>query len=182
VPNGVNKAEFKAVEPWPKGLKVILYVGRLEEYKGVQYAIHALKFLPWYRLLVIGRGPYKEALLEEAKKAGVQDRVAILEGQSRGNLLRWYATADVFVMLSTSEAYGITVAEALTAGVPSIVANGSALEEFVDGDTCKGVDLPIDGEALAKLIESAQFKELPKSVLDWDQVAGMVLGIYGGMQ
>lgn len=182
VPNGVNKAEFKAVEPWPKGLKVILYVGRLEEYKGVQYAIHALKFLPWYRLLVIGRGPYKEALLEEAKKAGVQDRVAILEGQSRANLLRWYATADVFVMLSTSEAYGITVAEALTAGVPSIVANGSALEEFVDGDTCKGVDLPIDGEALAKLIESAQFKELPKSVLDWDQVAGMVLGIYGGMQ
>ena len=180
VPNGVNKVEFETIEPWPKGLKVILYVGRLEEYKGVQYTIHALKFLPWHRLLVIGKGPYKEALLREAREAGVQDKVAILEGQSRGDLLRWYVTADVFVMLSTSEAFGITVAEALSARVPCIVANGSALEEFVDGDTCKGVDLPIDGETLAKLIEDARFKEVPKSVLDWDQVADMLLSIYGG--
>ncbi len=179
VPNGVNKAEFGLAEPWPKGLKIILYVGRLEEYKGVQYAIRALKFLPWHRLLVIGKGPYKEALLREAKDTGVQDKIAILEGQSRSDLLRWYATADVFVLLSTSEAYGITVAEALTAGVPCIVANGSALEEFADGDTCKSVDLPVNEETLAKLIESARFKEVPKSVLDWDQVADMLLDVYG---
>ena len=180
VPNGVNKADFKPVEPWPKGLKVILYVGRLEEYKGVQYAIRALAFLPWHRLLIIGKGPYKEALLQEAKAAGVQDRMAIIEGQSRESLLRWYATADVFVMLSTAEAYGITVAEALSAKVPCIVAKGSALEEFVDGASCKSVDLPIEGESLAKLIDEARFTEVPKSVLDWDQVVDMLLGEYGG--
>jgi glycosyltransferase involved in cell wall biosynthesis len=180
VPNGVNKADFNAVEPWPKGLKLILYVGRLEEYKGVQYAIRALKFLPWHRLLIIGKGPYKEALLQEAKAAGVQDKVAILEGQSRESLLRWYATADVFVMLSTAEAYGITVAEALSAKVPCIVAKGSALEEFVDGGSCMGVDLPIDGETLAKLIGEARFTEIPKSVLDWDQVTERLLDAYGG--
>ena len=73
IPNGVNKADLK-VEPYPKGLKVILYVGRLEEYKGVQYAIRALPFLPWHRLHVIGKGPYKEALLQEAKAAGVRTR------------------------------------------------------------------------------------------------------------
>jgi len=178
IPNGVNKAEFKGLEPFPKGLKVILYVGRLEEYKGIQYAIRAMPFLPFHRLLVIGKGPYKDALVDEAVNVGVKDKVGFMADQSRADLLRWYATADVFVMLSTAEAYGITVAEALTAGVPCIVANGSALSEFV-GDSCKGVDVPIDGEKLAGLIREAQFNGMPTNVLDWDEVAGRVLKVYG---
>lgn len=177
IPNGVCKADFVGLEPYPKGLKVILYVGRLEEYKGVQYAIRALPFLPWHRLNVIGKGPYKDALVKEAVVAGVKDKVAFMVDQSREDLLRWYATADVFVMLSKFEAYGITVAEALTAGVPCIVAKGSALSEFV-GPSCQGVDLPIGGEELAKLIESAQFKGQPPNVLDWDEVAEKVLAAY----
>jgi glycosyltransferase involved in cell wall biosynthesis len=179
IPNGVNKAEFEGVEPYPKGLKVILYVGRLEEYKGVQYVIRALPHLPWHRLHVIGKGPYKEALVKEASSLGVKDKVAFMAEQSRQDLLRWYATADVFVMLSRFEAYGITVAEALTAGAPCVVANGSALSEFV-GDSCQGVDLPVGGEELAERIMEARFKGQPRNVLDWDEVAERTLGVYGG--
>jgi glycosyltransferase involved in cell wall biosynthesis len=178
VPNGVNKAEFEGVEPYPKGLKVILYVGRLEEYKGVQYAIRALPFLPWHRLHIIGKGPYKDTLAREAVAAGVIDRVAFMVEQTREELLRWYATADVFIMLSKFEAYGITVAEALTAGVPCVVANGSALSEFV-GDSCNGIDLPISGEKLAEYITAARFNGMPRNVLDWDEVVGRVLKVYG---
>ncbi len=179
IPNGVNKAEFKDLEPYPKGLKVILYVGRLEEYKGVQYAIRALPFLPWHRLHVIGKGPYRDALVKEAEAAGVKDRVAFVSDQSRQDLLRWYATADVFVMLSKFEAYGITVAEALTAGAPCIVANGSALSEFAC-DSCRGVDLPVGGEELAEYIAEARFGGMPRNVLDWDDVSERVLGVYEG--
>lgn len=179
IPNGVNKAEFKGLEPYPKGLKVILYVGRLEEYKGVQYAIRALPFLPWHRLHVIGRGPYNGALMNEAISAGVNDRVAFMAEQSRGELLRWYATADVLVMLSRFEAYGITVAEALTAGVPCVVASGSALSEFVDG-SCRSVDLPVGGEKLAEYLMDAQFKGVPGNILDWEEVVERTLSIYGG--
>jgi glycosyltransferase involved in cell wall biosynthesis len=178
IPNGVNKAEFKGLEPFPKGLKLILYVGRLEEYKGVQYAIRAMPFLPFYRLLVIGKGPYKEALVEEAVKVGVKDKVGFMADQSRADLLRWYTTADVFIMLSTAEAYGITVAEALTAGVPCIVARGSALEEF-GGDSCQVVDVPIEGGKLTEYVKEAQFNGMPKNVLDWDEVAERVLEVYG---
>jgi glycosyltransferase involved in cell wall biosynthesis len=179
IPNGVNKAEFKGVEPYPKGLKVVLYVGRLEEYKGVQYAIRALPFLPWHRLHVIGKGPYGDALVKEAVAAGVREKVAFMAEQAREELLRWYATADVFVMLSKFEAYGITVAEALTAGVPCIVANGSALAEFA-GDSCRAVDLPINGEELAGYITAAQFNGMPRNVLDWDEVVERVEKIYEG--
>jgi glycosyltransferase involved in cell wall biosynthesis len=178
IPNGVNKAELEMIEPYPKGLKVILYVGRLEEYKGVQYAIRALPFLPWHRLHIIGKGPYKEALIKEALGAGVQDKVAFMADKPRDELLRWYGTADVFVMLSKFEAYGITVAEALTAGVPCIVANGSALSEFL-GPSCNGVDLPIEGEKLADLITSAQFEGMPQNILDWDDVVNDLLKVYG---
>ena len=178
IPNGVNKAEFKSVEPYPKGMKVVLYVGRLEEYKGVQYAIRALPYLHWHRLLVIGKGPYKDALVKEAAAARVKDKVGFMAGMSRDELLRWYATADVFVMLSRFEAFGITVAEALTAGVPCIVANGSALSEFA-GDSCKAVELPISGEELAADIEAAVFAGTPPGVLDWDDVVERVLKVYG---
>ncbi len=178
IPNGVNKAEFKDLEPYPKGLRIILYVGRLEEYKGVQYAIRALPFLPWHRLHVIGKGPYKDALAMEAKALGIKDKVAFMADQSRGDLLRWYATADVFVMLSKFEAYGITVAEALTAGVPCVVAGGSALSEFVC-DSCQGVGLPISGEELAERLNNAKFKGLPHNILDWDEVVERVQKIYG---
>ncbi|WP_174589772.1 glycosyltransferase family 4 protein [Methanocella conradii] len=181
IPNGVNKEEFKGLEPYPKGLKVILYVGRLEEYKGVQYAIRALPYLPWHRLHIIGKGPYKESLIKEALAIGVKDRVAFMEDQSREDLLRWYATADVFVMLSRFEAYGITVAEALTAGVPCIVAKGSALDEFI-GESCKGVDLPIEGEKLAEIIQNARFRGMPRNVLDWDEVTERVISVYEGRQ
>jgi glycosyltransferase involved in cell wall biosynthesis len=174
----VSKAVFMGLEPFPKGLKVVLYVGRLEEYKGVQYAIRALPFLPWHRLVVIGKGPYKEALVREAAALGVKDKVAFLEGQSRQDLLRWYATADAFVMLSRFEAYGITVAEALTAGAPCIVASGSALSEFA-GPSCQEVDLPVSGEELAGRIERARFSGMPKNVLDWDEVAARLLEVYG---
>lgn len=178
VPNGICRAEFRGLEPFPKGMKVILYVGRLEEYKGVQYAIRALPYLPFHRLLVIGRGPYREALIAEAADAGVRDKAGFMADLPRADLLRWYATADVFVMLSTAEAYGITVAEALAAGVPCIVARGSALEEFA-GESCRAVDAPIGGEELAGLVLEAEFRGMPKNVLDWDEVAELVLKEYG---
>lgn len=181
IPNGVNKGEFTSIEPYPKDSKIILYVGRLEEYKGVQYAIAALKHLDGHSLVIIGRGPYRDSLIEAASSAGVADRVSFYEGLARKELLRWYATADVSVMLSKFEAYGITVAEALTSGVPCIVARSSALEEFIDGRSCTGVDLPVGPEALASMIRDAKFNgSAAKNIMDWDEVVEKLLIEYGG--
>ena len=80
VPNGINKAEFAGLEPFPKKDKVLLYVGRLEEYKGVQYAIRALPHLSGYTLVVIGRGPYRDELRRLAAGLGLEGRVRFLEG------------------------------------------------------------------------------------------------------
>jgi glycosyltransferase involved in cell wall biosynthesis len=175
---GIDKREFEGLTPFPKSEKVLVYAGRLEEYKGVQHAVQALKYLPGYRLVVIGRGPYKAELKRQVEQAGLTGRVKFLEGLMRKELLRWYATADAFVMLSSFESYGITVAEALTVGTPCVVAKAASLAEFVDGGLCRGVDLPVSPERLAGEIERVARVPYTKEILDWDDVAARMLAVY----
>lgn len=175
---GIDKREFQGITPYPKNEKLLLYAGRLEEYKGVQHAVRALKYLPDYRMLVIGRGPYKAELKRLADREGLGDRVRFMEGLLRKELLRWYATADAFVMLSSFESYGITVAEALAIGTPCVVAKAASLAGFVDGGLCRGVDLPVSPERLAREIEMVNRIPYRKEILDWDDAATRMLAVY----
>jgi glycosyltransferase involved in cell wall biosynthesis len=176
IPNGINRREFQGLTPYPKSSPIILYVGRLEEYKGVQHAIQALPQLPGYELVVIGRGPYRAELRKLAAETGAN--VRFLEGLMRKDLLRWYATADAFVMLSGFEAYGITVAEALAAGTPCVVARSSSLSEFVDDGLCRGVDLPVSPDRLAGELRRTVRVPYAKEILDWDEVVARMLAVY----
>ncbi|AAM30345.1 glucosyltransferase [Methanosarcina mazei Go1] len=189
IPNGINLKEFEHLRNSQKGKgvekkkgkeKTLLYVGRLEEYKGVQYIIQSLPELKDFRLQVVGNGPYEEELRNMAKNLGVDERVEWLKNLSREELLECYADADIFLMLSSHEAYGITVAEALAAGIPCVVAKGSALEEFVDGENCAGIENPVTVE---KVIDSLQkieiFKREPvsgilKGIMDWNEVSARI--------
>lgn len=175
---GIDKREFQGITPFPKNEKILLYAGRLEEYKGVQHAVDALQYLPDYRLVVIGRGPYRAELKHQVESAGLAGRVKFLEGLMRKDLLRWYATADAFVMLSGFESFGITVAEALSMGTPCVVAKSSSLAEFVDNGLCRGVDLPVDPERLAGEIRMTVRVPYTKEILDWDEVAARMLAVY----
>jgi glycosyltransferase involved in cell wall biosynthesis len=160
--------------------KTILYVGRLEEYKGVQYIIQSLPELPEFQLRIVGKGPYEEELRSLAKNLGVEKRVEWLKDLSRKELLECYAKADVFLMLSSHEAYGITVAEALAAGTPCIVAKGSALEEFVDGRNCIGIENEISKENVIRALKEIKKKErkeysgIEKNIMDWNEVSARI--------
>jgi glycosyltransferase involved in cell wall biosynthesis len=183
IPNGVNYEEFRNLERSKGDSKTILFVGRLEKYKGVQ---HLLRVLPRFdkdvRLEIIGTGPYKPTLLELAKKLSITDRVEFLHDLSRQNLLQKYADADVFVLLSEHEAYGITVAEALCAGTPCVVATTSALVEWIDDVNCFGIDIPINLEKLKALIDRAMNRRATAgTVLDWTTIAGNVLNLYSAL-
>ena len=185
IPNGINFSEFENLKRQQKkdGEKILLYVGRLEEYKGVQYIIQSLHELQDFRLKVVGKGPYEAELHNMAKNLGVADRVEWLKDLSRGELLECYASADVFLMLSSHEAYGITVAEALAAGTPCVVAKGSALEEFVDGENCVGIEIPIIPGEISKTIKIMEENEYrinfseKKNLMDWDEVTEKIENI-----
>jgi glycosyltransferase involved in cell wall biosynthesis len=187
IPNGLNLSEFKNLKHHKNESKekMLLYVGRLEEYKGVQYIIQSLPGLQDFRLKIVGRGPYEKELHNIAEKLGVKERIEWLKNLSRKELLECYADADIFLMLSSHESYGITVAEALASGTPCVVVLGSALDEFVDGTRCFGVDKPIRKERIIKLIN--QLKDVKSNnefitenltVFDWNYVTEEIKKIY----
>ncbi len=178
--NGINLEEFEE-KSQKRDERKILYVGRIEEYKGVQYIIRALPSLRGYRLVIVGKGPYEENLKTLAEDLEVGDRVEWLKDLSREDLLDHYRSAGIFVMLSSFEAFGITVAEALASGTPCIVATGSALEEFVDGKACLGINRPIDINELVEKIEELSGKEISGSrekIKSWDDVASQHIMLY----
>jgi glycosyltransferase involved in cell wall biosynthesis len=135
------------------------------------------------RFRIVGKGSYEAELRSMAKNLGVEKRVEWLKDLSRKELLECYASADVFLMLSSHEAYGITVAEALAAGTPCIVAKGSALEEFVDGKACVGIEMPVTAKKVVTAVKDLKKGKRKKqngskSVMDWEEVAERTIKVY----
>ena len=187
IPNGINFEEFIGLgrRNVPKrDSRVVLYVGRLEKYKGVQYLITVLRKLDESTLLeIVGTGPYKKDLIRLAHEQGIEARVRFYENLPREELLQRYADADVFVLLSRHEAYGISVAEALASGIPCIVLKASALQEWVDNKDVFGIDYPIDLDELASIIKTNIGKKIERTDLcTWDMVAEDLERIYEELQ
>lgn len=187
IPNGLNLSEFKNLKRRKNENKekMLLYVGRLEEYKGVQYIIQSLPELQDFRLRIVGKGPYENELHDITEKLGVGERIEWLKNLSREELLDCYADSDIFLMLSSHESYGITAAEALASGTPCVVAKGSALDEFVDGIQCLGIDESIKKEKVIKSViqlkdmkQNNEFDKKNLTVFDWDYVTEKIEKVY----
>jgi len=189
IPNGINSEEFKGLKKQNKNYRVILYVGRLEKYKGVHYLIKALpKLDDDICLEIVGKGPYKKNLVKLMNKLDLRNRVKFYQDLPRKDLLQKYTDADLIVLLSKFEAYSIVIAEALTAGTPCIVANTSALTEWVDNETCFGISYPINVGELLKLINhiirsnhGVRFRKARREkIRDWNEVVRHLECIYFG--
>ena len=188
IPNGVDFSEFANLKKHDQGHRSMLYVGYLAAFKGVQYLVEVLPKLPKDVVLqIVGRGPMKPLMQKRASELGVSDRVNFHGNVPRNELLQMYADADVFAVLSKYEAYSIVVAEALTAGTPCIVANASALGEWIDDKSCFGVNLPVNLNELAKLINSVMDNRIDRralmkwrgtKILDWNEVTARLETVY----
>ena len=183
IPNGIDLDEFKTngIKKSGNGSRKILYVGRLEKYKGIDYIVETLTRLGNEFIFdIVGKGPYKQKIIRFAEKLGVLNRINFYKDLSRRELVKKYAEADVLVLLSRYEAYGLAVAEALAAELPCIVANEAALKEWVDGRSVFGIDYPIDIEELAELIKKVAGKTVKNDrLLSWDDVVKQIKRVYG---
>lgn len=179
VPNGVNAARFRAATPERRNRPYLLCVGRLAAYKGFQHAVAAIDRLPTYELVVVGSGPYRADLAAAAERAGVAGRVTLLGEVDEPRLAALYAGAEVHLALSSVEAYGMTVGEALAAGTPCVVRRAGALGEWERYAGCVGTEC-VDADAVAAAVRKAVDTE-PAAVLPtWDDAVESLLAIYAG--
>lgn len=187
IPNGTALGEFSGLKRRVLGRRNILYVGRLEQYKGVQHLVEVLPLLKAdIALNIVGNGPLRGFLLSRARQLGVEDRVFFNSNLPRQELLQMYVDADVFALPSEHEAYSIVVAEALTAGTPCVVTNTSALREWVDNEFCLGLSVPVRLEELSTKLTEAIEKSgkrlvknrVGKKILDWSEVVQQIANLY----
>ena len=153
----------------------ILFVGRIEEYKGLQYVIEAMEYISGicedgFVLNIVGSGPYKNKLQNIAAKKKVK---IIWHGRtSKEQLHQQYKEADLLVLLSNFETFGIVVAEALASGVPALVVMNSALGEFMDNKVCFSVKNPADAKELGDRIVEISDMHIDFSSLSDEKVRG----------
>ena len=183
IPNGLDVERFDAARetvdagrgPPNPPRPYLLSVGRVEAYKGVQHVVRALEDLPEYDLVVAGSGPYLDDLRSLARAADVADRVDFRGYVPDDHLPGLYAGAAAFVTMSTFEAYGMTVAEALAAGTPCVVRPAGALVDWTDRADCVAAD-PDD---LPTAVREAVGLDAPAEPLPtWDDVVDRVADVY----
>jgi glycosyltransferase involved in cell wall biosynthesis len=180
IPNGVNLENFQGLEKREKEYQTILCVARLEEFKGVQYAIQVLPLLGENVCLeVVGKGTYKAKLISLARKLGVAHRIDFYQDLRGKELAARYVNADLFMLLSRFESYPISVLEALAAKTPCLVTKIWALKPWVDNNNCFGIDYPINNDQLAELIKRVIGRKIEGVKLwQWEQVIDETVRVY----
>jgi glycosyltransferase involved in cell wall biosynthesis len=186
IPNAGKEFPPLAVERMPGR---VLYVGRLMKYKGLDHVFTALSVLKRqgmrFEMRIVGAGPEGEALRRLASDLGIADQVTWLGDVDETALNRDYRSAALLVLLSSAEAYGLTVAEALSAGTPCLVAEKAALTEFLGEPGVFGVPYPPEPQRTAAVMEriislrgSVKVGPFSDKISTWPKVAERYLAVY----
>jgi phosphatidylinositol alpha-mannosyltransferase len=197
IPNGINLEEFNPkalkLKKFPGGKLNLLFVGRLEERKGLIYLLRAYQKLENdfknLRLFVIGQGPLKKECEGYVKKNGLKE--VYFEGEKTDReLVSYYNTADIFISPAIfGESFGIVFLEAMACAKPVIGFANDGYKEFLKdkkaGILAKNQDEKDLAKKIATLIKNQKLREkMGKYALkevknySWKNVADRGLDFY----
>jgi phosphatidyl-myo-inositol dimannoside synthase len=153
--------------------KVILTVGRLastERYKGFDQVIellpHLAKRLPNIKYLIVGDGDDRNRLEEKVAAMAISNSVIFTGYIPESEKVAHYNLADVYVMPSRGEGFGIVLLEALACGVPVVGSRtDGSRETLLDGKLGHVVD-PVDAHRLTKTITNILEHESSRQRID----------------
>ncbi len=141
---------------------IVIFVGRITLQKGPDYfmaaAVKALAHDRNILFVMAGDGDMRRHMVAKAAEYGIADNF-LFTGFLRGEeLSRLYGSADLFVMPSVSEPFGLTALEALQHGTPALISKQSGVSEILRH--CLKVDFWDTEEMAAKILSVVKYKEL----------------------
>ncbi len=202
IPNGIDPRDLRPVDDLQTLRKrfaapherLVLLVGRLVYEKGFQLALDALpgviERVGDVRFLVAGSGTHETELKAQAERLGLTDQGVFLGWIGDDALHSLYRIADLCVVPSIYEPFGLVALEAMASGCPCIVADTGGLREVVPSGERVGLRfnggdaehlgvmierLLVDGELRDRLVAEASEHVLS---FDWSDVAQRTRGIY----
>lgn len=164
LPNPVNLDEFRHLPERGQfrqelriapDIPIVLYLGRVDPDKGLNITLQALGKLAeqFPELILVIAGPeednYFEVLKRLADKLGVASKVIFTGLLSTEKRLRALVDADVFILPSLSENFGMSAVEAMAVGLPVIVSDRSGIADYIQKSEA-GVIIPLDPDCLAE--------------------------------
>jgi glycosyltransferase involved in cell wall biosynthesis len=162
LPTGVDAARFgpgdraavRRALGWPVDDRVLLYVGRLDREKNLDFLLDAVARVgtPRVRLVLVGRGTRAAALRRAAAALGLGARAEFRGGVAPDGLAAYYQAADALVFASTTETQGLAVLEAMACGCPVVAVRASGVEEVVV-DGVSGLLVPEAPDAFAAAVD-----------------------------
>ncbi len=207
IPGGVNLEVFaprprqlaRAELGWSDSERVLLFVGRIQRLKGLEILLRAFAQLgdPSARVVVVGGQPGTAHETREiarlqhlVSRLGIESRVAFVGAVAHERLPLYYSAADVTVMPSSYESFGLVAVESLACGTPVVATRVGGLTSIVrDGETGLLVpwrDAELFAERLSLLLEDDALRQrmaaqARASVMQygWDGIAEQHLELFG---
>jgi phosphatidylinositol alpha-mannosyltransferase len=198
IPNGIDLDHFSPnvspIDEFCDGKVNILFVGRLEKRKGVNYLLGAYKRVKQEisnsRLIIVGPGTRLRGKYEkQVKRSGLKD-VVFVGHVSYDELPRYYRTADIFCAPATGwESFGIILLEAMAMGKPIVASNidgyASLVTHGVEGLLVPPKDKKMLAQALITLMASQSLRQemgargrVKAADYSWEHIARRVLDYY----
>jgi glycosyltransferase involved in cell wall biosynthesis len=187
--NGIDSSKYFGLTKKDSN-GTVLFLGRLTNQKGTWFFLHAAKKVLEKKkdvtFIVAGQGEQMPEMIKLAIDMNIMNRFIFTGYLPEDEILRAYATADVYVMPSVSEPFGITALEAIASGTPVIVSKNAGVAEKIVH--CFKVDFWDTHEMANKIIGLLKYSVLKECMrkncykeinnFGWDRVADQTIGVY----